>query len=356
LTQSGHAERCFDHFQPSSLTRYDALLGALGLAMRRRDFVKGIGGSAIAWPLAARAQHPAMPVIGFLGGANPVGYAPQIEALRLGLREQGYVEGQNIAVEYRWAEGRYDRLPELAADLVRRKVAVIVTQGTPAAFAAKQATTTIPIVMAIVGNPVDTGLVSSLAEPGGNITGSSFFYAEISAKRLEIMKELMPSLAHAGVLLNLDNPAMPSIERAMMQTAKTINVTLQSMDVRHLNEMESAFERTRSQLDAIVVVEDGLFVANRARIAELAINMRLPSIGFREYCEAGGLAAYGVDFPQIWRGAGAFIDKILKGRKPADLPIEQATRFEIILNLKTAKTLSFDVSPAMSARANEVIE
>jgi putative ABC transport system substrate-binding protein len=323
--------------------------------MRRREFITLIG-AATTWPLAARAQNPAKPVIGFLGGADPVGYAPQIEAWRLGLRDHGFVEGQNISVEYRWAEGRYDRLPALAADLVRRKVALIVTHGTPAAIAAKQATTTIPIVMAVVGNPVDTGIVSSLARPGGNITGSSFFYAEISAKRLEIMKELMPPLARAGVLLNPDNPAMPSIVHAMTQTAKAINVTLQSIDVRDLNELEPAIERARSQLDSIVVPEDGFFIANRMRIAELAIKSRLPSIGFREYCEAGGLAAYGVDFPQIWRGAGAFVDKILKGRKPADLPIEQATRFEIILNLKTAKTLGLDVSPAMSARANEVIE
>jgi len=323
--------------------------------MRRREFIAVLSGAAT-WPLAARAQNPAKPVIGFLGGAGPVGYAPQIEAWRLGLRDHGYVEGQNIAVEYRWAEGKYDRLPALAADLVRRKVAVIVTQGTPAAFAAKQATTTIPIVMAVVGNPVDTGLVTSLARPGGNMTDLSFFYAEISAKRLEIMKELMPPLARAGVLLNPDNPAMPSIVRAMTQTAKAINVALQSIEVRNLNELEPAIERAKSQFDSIVVPEDGFFIANRMRIAELAIKSRLPSIGFREYCEAGGLAAYGVDFPQIWRGAGGFVDKILKGRKPADLPIEQATRFEIILNLKTAKTLGFDVSPAMSARANEVIE
>ena len=289
--------------------------------MRRREFITLIG-AATTWPLAARAQNPAKPVIGFLGGADPVGYAPQIEAWRLGLRDHGYVEGQNITVEYRWAEGEYDRLPALAADLVRRKVAVIVTQGTPAAFAAKQATTTIPIVMAVVGNAVDTGLVSSVARPGGNITGSSFFFAEINAKRLEIMKELMPPLTRAGVLLNPDNPAMPSIVHAMTQTAKAINVTLQSIDVRNFNELEPAVEHARSQFDSIVVPEDGFFIANRTRIAELAIKSRLPSIGFR-----GGLAAYGVDFPQIWRGAGAFVDKILKGRKPGDLPIEQATRF-----------------------------
>jgi putative tryptophan/tyrosine transport system substrate-binding protein len=324
--------------------------------MRRRDFIKVVAGSAMPWPLAARAQQTAMPVIGFLGGADPIGLAPQIEALRLGLRDHGYIEGQNIAVEYRWAEGRYDRLPALAADLVRQRVAIIVTEGTPASLAAKQATTTIPIVMAIVGNPVETGLVASLARPGANITGSSFFIAELSAKRLEIMKELMPSLARAGVLRNPDNPTNPSIMRAMTQTAKETNVALERIDVRDLNELEPAIERARSQFDAMVVLDDGMFLADRRGIAELAIKSQLPTIGFREYCVAGGLAAYGVDFPQIWRGAGALIDKILKGRKPADLPIEQATRFEIILNLKTAKTLGFDVPPAMSARANEVIE
>jgi putative tryptophan/tyrosine transport system substrate-binding protein len=324
--------------------------------MRRREFITLLGGTAAAWPLAARAEQPATPVIGFLGGADPVGYAPQIEALRLGLRDYGYIDGLNIAVEYRWAEGKYDRLPVLAADLVRRKVAVIITQGTPAAFAAKQATTTIPIVMAIVGNPVETGIVTSLARPGGNITGSSFFYAELSAKRLEIMKELMPPLTRAGVLLNPDNPAMPSIVRAMMRTAKMIDVTLQSIEVRDLDQLEPALERARAQLDALAIVEDGLFVANRARIAELAIKNRFPSVGFREYCEAGGLAAYGVDFPYIWRGAGAMVDKILKGRKPAELPIEQATRFELILNLKTAKALDLIVAPAMSARADQIIE
>jgi putative ABC transport system substrate-binding protein len=324
--------------------------------LKRRDFITLLGGAAATWPLAARTQQSAMPVIGFLGGANPVGYAPQIEALRLGLGDYGYVEGRTIAIEYRWAEGRYDRLPTLAADLVRRKVAVIITQGTPAALAAKQATTTIPIVMAIVGNPVETGIVSSLARPGGNITGSSFFYAELSAKRLEILKELMPPLARAGVLLNPDNPAMPSLMSTMMRTAKEINVTLQSLDVRRLDELEPAFERVRSQLDAVVVVEDGLFVANRRRVAELAMKNRLPSVGFREYCEAGGLAAYGVDFPRIWRGAGAIVDKILKGRKPADLPVEQATRFEFMLNFKTAKSLGFNVPTALSARADEVIE
>jgi putative tryptophan/tyrosine transport system substrate-binding protein len=180
--------------------------------------------------------------------------------------------------------------------------------------------------------------------------------AELNAKRLEIMKELMPPLARAGVLRKSDNPVNPLIDRAMTQMAEEIHVTLEHIDVRDVNDLESAVERARSQLDAIVVLDDGIFFANRARIAELAIKSRLPTMGFREYCEAGGLAAYGVDFRQIWRGAGALIDKILQGRKPADLPIEQATRFEIVLNLKTAKTLGFEVPPAVSARANEVIE
>jgi putative ABC transport system substrate-binding protein len=324
--------------------------------VRRREFIASFSSAIAAWPVAAPAQHARMPLIGFLGGADPVGYKPQIDALRLGLRDHGYVEGQTVAIEYRWAEGKYDRLPALAADLVARKVAVIITQGTPAAFAAKHATSTIPIVMAIVGNPVETGIVSSLARPGGNITGSSFFYAELNGKRLELFKELMPSLGRAGVLMNPDNPAMPSIVREMTLTGKAVNVTLQAINVRRLDELEGTFERVRSQIEAIVVVEDGLFVAHRAHIAELAIKNRMPSLGFREYCEDGGLAAYGVDFPHIWRGAGAFVDKVLKGRKPADLPIEQATRFEFVLNLRTAKMLDFNIAPAMSARASQIIE
>jgi putative ABC transport system substrate-binding protein len=323
--------------------------------MKRRDFVTLIGGAA-AWPLAARAQPPAGPMIGFLGGADPVGYAVLVEALRSGLRDHGYVEGQNVRIEYRWAQGQYERLPALAADLVGRKVDIIITQGTPAALAAKKATTMVPIVMAIVGNPVETGIVASLARPGGNITGSSFFWAELNAKRLEFMKDLNPSLARAGVLMNPDNPAMTSILRVMQDTARALNVKLQAVNVRRIDELEAAIEFARAQIEALTVVDDGLFIANTQRIAELAARSRLPSIGFREYCEAGGMAAYGVDFPHIWRRAAAFVDKILKGTKPADLPIEQATRFEFIINLKTAKALGFEVPSAQSARANEVIE
>jgi len=322
--------------------------------MKRREFITLLGGAAITLPLTVRAQQGAMPLVGLLSGADPVGYAPQLEGFRLGLRDHGFVEGQTIRIEYRWAESKYDRLPALAADLVGRKVDIIITQGTPAALAAKRATSTIPIVMAVVGNPVETGIVASIARPGGNITGSSVFYDEINAKRVELLKDMIPSLAHVGVLLNPDNPANDSVMHTAIRAAKLLNVFLQPMNVRRSEEFEAVFEREAPQIGALLVVDDGLAIANPGRIAQLAIKNRLPSIGFREYCQAGGLAAYGVDFPHIWRNAGAFVDKILKGRRPADLPIEQATRFEFMINLKTAKTLSFDVPPAISALATAI--
>jgi ABC-type uncharacterized transport system substrate-binding protein len=315
-----------------------------------------LGGAAAAWPLAARAQQRATPVIGFLGGAEPIGYRVLIEALRSGLRDHGYIEGKNIRIEYRWAEGNYERLPALAADLVHRNVNVIITQGTPAALAAKQATTTIPIVMAIVGDPVDSGIVASYSRPGGNITGSSFFFPEINAKRLELMKSLMPGLKRAGVLMNPDNLAMTSVLRAMDEVAKVMDVKLQHVQVRQLDELDPVVAQAKSQIEAHTVIDEGLFVANAKRIAELAIRNRLPGVGFREYCEAGGLAAYGVNFPHIWRRGAVFVDNILKGSKPADLPIEQATRFEFIINLRTARSFGLDLPPLLVARADEVIE
>ena len=323
--------------------------------MNRRKFITLIGGAA-AWPLSARAQQPTMRVIVFLGGADPGGYAVLMEAFRSALRDHGYIEGQNVRIEYRWAEGNYERLPGLAADLVRRKVDIIITQGTPAAFAAKQATTTIPIVMAIVGDPVDSGIVASYSRPGGNITGSSFFFPEINAKRLELMKSLMPGLNRAGVLMHPDNLAMTSVLRAVNEVAKAMDVKLQQMEVRRLDELDSAFAQAKSQIQAHTVIDEGLFIANAKRIAELAIRNQLPGVGFREYCEAGGLAAYGVNFPHIWRRAATFVDKIFKGAKPADLPIEQAARFEFIINLSTARSLGLDIPATLLARADEVIE
>jgi putative ABC transport system substrate-binding protein len=322
--------------------------------MKRREFITLVG-SAAAWPLTGQAQGN-VHHIGFLGGADPIGYAPQMKALRLGLQDHGYVEGKNITLEERWAEGKYDRLPALAADLVGRNVNVIVTQGTPAAIAAKQATGKIPIVMAIVGNPVETGIVSSLSRPGGNITGSSFFWADLVAKRLELMKEVFPRLARAGILINPDNPAMPAMLNVAEARAKAIKVDLRPVNVRRLDEMDAVIKVAKPQLEALNVIEDGLFLANRKRIAELATSSLLPSVGFREYCEVGGLLAYGVDFPHIWRQAGILVDKILKGANPADLPVQQATRFEIVINLKTAKTLNITIASTLLVRANEVIE
>jgi ABC-type uncharacterized transport system substrate-binding protein len=311
----------------------------------------------LATPLGIAAQ-PAGRLyrIGFLGGASASGYAALVEAFRLGLRDRGYVEGKNVAIEYRWADGRYDRLPALAAELVRLKVDVIVTQGTPAALAAKQATTTIPIVMAIVGNPVETGIVSSLARPGGNVTGSSFFMPELNAKRLELMKMLIPGLGRAGVLMNPDNPAMAAIFRATEERAQALKVKLERVNVRRLDELDSAFQLAKAQTEAVTIADEGLFIANARRIAELALRSRLPSIGFREYCDAGGLMAYGVDFPHIWRQSAVLVDKILKGARPGDVPIQQATRFEFVINLKTAKALGLAIPPSVLARADEVIQ
>ena len=247
--------------------------------MRRREFVTLLGGAA-AWPVSLRAQQTAVPLIGFLGAANPIGYGAQLAALRLGLQEHGYIEGRNIAIEYRWAEEKYDRLPALAAELVNLNVHLIITQGTPAALAAKQATTTLPIVMAIVGNPVETGIVASLARPGGNITGSSFFYPELNAKRLELMKNMMPGLARAGALINADNPAMVSVFRAMESSAQALNIELQSLEVRLLEDVNAAFANAKERVEAVVVVDEGLLIAHAGRIAQLALANRLPSIGF----------------------------------------------------------------------------
>ena len=324
--------------------------------MKRREFITFLGGGAAALPLAAVRAQQAMRVVGFLGGAAPAGYAVLIEAFRSGLRDHGYIEGQNIRIEYRWAQTQYENLPALAADLVQRKVDVIVTQGTPAALAAKQATTKIPIVMAIVGDPVDSGIVASYSRPGGNITGSSFFFPEINAKRLELMKSLIPGLNRAGILMHPDNLAMTSVLRAVNEVAKAMDVKLQQMEVRRLDELDSAFAQAKSQIQAHTVIDEGLFIANAKRIAELAIRNQLPGIGFREYCEAGGLAAYGVNFPHIWRRAATFVDKIFKGAKPADLPIEQATRFEFIINLRAARSLGLDIPLTLLARADEVIK
>jgi putative ABC transport system substrate-binding protein len=327
--------------------------------IRRRDFITLLGGAVAGWPLAARAQPPGKVArIGFLGAtsATPPGYAKRIAALRSALRDLGYVEGINLVIEYRWAEENYARLPELAADLVRATVDVIVTHGTPAALAAKGVTTTVPIVMAIIGDPVASGVVTNVARPGGNITGSSFFSPEINAKRIELLKETMPQLTRVAVLLNPNNP-LPADMQAMEIAARSLELQLQRFPVRVSSEFESAFENMRrGQIEAVTVNDEAMLIANTSTIAILANKQRLLSIGAGEFAQAGGIIGYGIDFAAAFRRAAVFVDKILKGSKAGDIPIEQATKFEFILNLKTAKALGFEVPTPTLLRADEVIE
>jgi putative ABC transport system substrate-binding protein len=322
----------------------------------RRALLRTAGFTLLAIPCQAlRQASGATRRIGFLGGASAAGYGPFVEAFVLGLRDHGYVAGKNLTIEYRWADGKYDRLPVLATELLGLKVDLIVTQGTPAAFAAKRATPTVPIVMAIVGNPVESGIVASYARPGGNITGSSFFWDDLCAKRLELMKLASPSLGRAGVLVNPDNPAVASILRAMEERAQAVKVSLQVLRVRKLDEVEGVFQQAQKEIDGLVVIEDGLFLANAPRLADLAVKYRMPTIGFEELCEAGGLLAYNVDLPHIWRQSAVLVDKIFKGAKPANLPIQQANQFWLVVNLRTAKTLGLTLSPDVLARADRVI-
>jgi putative tryptophan/tyrosine transport system substrate-binding protein len=325
--------------------------------MRRREFITLLGGAA-AWPLAARAQQAGkVPRIGFLGAASPSTFASRLEGIRLGLRDFGYVEGTNITIEYRWAEGRYERLPELAAELVRSNVDLIITHTTPGSLAAKRATTTIPIVMALIGDPVVAGIVASLARPGGNITGQSFFGAEIRAKRIELLKEVMPRLTQVAVILNADNPGAETEFQAMEATAKLLNITLQPFRLREPSELASVFERMeQASVEAVETGDDPLSTLNAGAIAALAARGRLLSIGSEDIARAGGMMGYGVDFVATYRHTAFFVDKILKGTNPADVPIERASKFQFVLNLKTAKALGLDVPTATLLRADEVIE
>jgi putative ABC transport system substrate-binding protein len=327
--------------------------------MRRRNFIGLLGGAAAAWPLAARAQQPAGKVarIGFLGATTPIGFAGNVEQFRTGLRELGYFEGYNIIVEYRWAEEKYDRLPELAAGLARSNVDVIVTHGTPASLAAKHATTTIPIVFANIGDPVAGGVVESLARPTGNITGLSFFSPELEAKRIELLKELMPQLARVAVLLNLNNPLNGPIIQMMETTARSLKLELQQFSIRSPDEIDEAFERMeRARIAAVVLDEDAMLNANIRITTTLAGKRRIVSIGNGDAARAGSLIGYGTNTGANFHRAAAIVDKILKGAKPADVPIEQPTKFEFIINLKTAKSFGLDVPPILLVRADEVIE
>jgi putative tryptophan/tyrosine transport system substrate-binding protein len=327
--------------------------------MKRREFITLLGGAAAAWPLTARAQQTGKVArVGFLGATSAPGYANQLAGFRAGLRDFGYVEGTNVVIEYRWAQGYYERLPGLVADLVRSNVNVIVTHGTPAALAAKQATTTVPIVMAIVGDPVAGGIVASLAQPGGNITGQSFFNPELGAKKIELLKEGLPQMTRAACLLNQDNPGSTVLAlQAMEVAAKSLKMELYQFAVRRPDDLEGAFERMeQARVEGLAIDDDGMLNSNVGAIAGLAIKRRILSSGNKELAHAGGLMGYGVNVFATFRRAAVFVDKVLKGAKPADLPIEQATTFEFVLNLKTANALGLAVPPTLLVRADEVIE
>jgi len=307
------------------------------------------------------AQQPAatIPRIGFLGVSTPAAWATRVDALRAGLRDLGYVEGRNVVIEFRFAEGRYDRLNELAAELVRLKVDVIVTHSVPGALAAKRATATspIPVVMTNVADAVGAGIVPDLARHGSNITGDTFFVPELAAKRLELLKDAIPRLRRVAVLVNPDNAATDRAIQAMEIAAKSLNVALLRFDVRGPAELDDAFAAIAKQnVDALAVVEDIVLIQNHERIAEWAVKQRLPSISFVEYAEKGGLFGYGANYLALYRRAAFFVDRILKGTKPAQIPIERPAKFEFVINMKTAKALGLVIPAAIELRADQKIE
>jgi len=321
----------------------------------RRDFISLLGGAAAAWPLAARAQQAAMPVIGFLSFQSPGPAAPHLSAYRRGLNEEGYIEGQNVTIEFRWAEGGADRLPDLAADLVRRRVRVIAAPGSAlAALAAKAATTTIPIVFGIAEDPVKRGLVTSLARPDGNATGISFFTAELVAKQLGLLRELLPGAVRVAVLVNpADAARAASISQNVEAAARVLG-----LQIAVHNASTTVFASlARERPDALLIGADPFFNSRRVQLATLAARHAIPSAsGGRDWTEAGLLVSYGTSVADMFRRVGGYTGRILKGAKPADLPVEQPTKFELVINLQTAKTLGLEVPPMLIARADEVIE
>jgi len=325
----------------------------------RREFISVLGGAAAAWPLAARAQQPAMPVIGFLNTGSPDARKPFVAAFRQGLKEASFVEDQNVAIEYRFAEGHYDRLPSLAADLVRRQVAVIAAMGTSApALAAKAATTTIPIVFETGGDPVQGGLVASLNRPGGNVTGVFALLSALEGKRLGLLREMVPNAKLIAVLLNAANPASQYQLNDIQQAARTVGQQLHILDASSKRELDAAFA-TAAQLPAgaMVVGADPIFSIWRDQLIALAARYAIPAIfEFREFAVAGGLMSYGTNLSDAYHQVGLYTGQILKGAKPADLPVQQSSKFEFVINMKTAKALGITVPNSMQLLADEVIE
>jgi ABC-type uncharacterized transport system substrate-binding protein len=324
----------------------------------RREFITLLGGGAATWPLAARAQQAAMPVIGLLYGASPDPVAHRLRAFRQGLKDSGYVEGENVAIEYRWAENQFDRLPEMVADLIRRQVTVIAAVNTVAAVAAKAASTTIPIVFLSSEDPVRLGLVASLARPGGNATGINFFVTELAAKRLGLLHDLVPKANRVGVLVNPADVLTETTLRDVQPAARAIGLQIQVVNASTSGEIDAAFAAfVREQVDALFVGPGGLFSSRRVHIANQAMRQGIPATYTqREFPEIGGLMSYGTNLADSWRQIGVYAGRVLKGAKPADLPVVQSTKLELVINAQTARLLGLTIPPGLLAIADEVIE
>ena len=325
--------------------------------MQRRELIMLLGGAAFTWPFALHAQQAAkLPTIGFLGAGSPAGWSNWTAAFLQRLRELGWVEGRTVAIEYRWAEGRSERYAEIAAEFVRLKVDVIVSVGS-AAIVAKRVTSTVPIVFTLSADPIGDGMVASLARPGGNVTGLSIQSVDVAGKRLELMREIIPNLRRLAVLTEFGNLGS-SLERSKVEAAaKTFNLDVVLLEMRSAHDIAPAFGALKDRAEALYVLSNPLANTNRVHINDLALGARMPTMhGFREYVETGGLMSYGPNTADLFRHASDFVDKILHGAKPADMPVEQPTKFELVINLKTVKALGLDVPPTLLARADEVIE
>jgi len=322
----------------------------------RRELLAALGGATV-WPLAARAQQAKVPTIGFLGAATPSTTSPWSAAFVQRLRELGWIENRTVAIEYRWAEGRTDRFAEIAAEFVRLNVDVIVTHSTPPVVAAKQTTLLIPIVFANAGDPVANGLVASLARPGGNITGLSIQGTDTAGKRVDLLREVVPGLRRLAIMGNVGNPAVVLEMEEIQVTARALGLEVTALEIRRAEDITLAFEALKSRADALYISPDALININRTRINTLALGARVPTMSsIREYVAAGTLMSYGANLPDLWRRAAEFVDKILRGAKPADIPVEQPTKFDLVVNLTTAKALDLTIPESFLSRADEVIE
>jgi ABC-type uncharacterized transport system substrate-binding protein len=324
--------------------------------LKRREVLTLLGG-AVAWPLAVRAQVGKLPTVGFLGTATPATMSSRVAAFVQRLRELGWIENRTVAIEYRWAEGRWERFAEIAAEFVRLKVDVIISSGTPAILTLKPATATIPIVFVTVADPVGSGLVANLARPGGNLTGLSLQSPDIAGKRLALLREVAPNLRRVAFMGNIDNPVVPRELREVQAAAETLGLEVAPSEIRRTQDIVPAFEAFKDRAQALYLASEGVVDANRLRINILALGARLPTMwSQQELVEAGGLMSYGPSFPDQYRRAGDLVDKILRGAKPADIPVEQPTKFDLVVNLVVAKAMGLEIPTTLLARADEVIE